>query len=910
MKRVLFALAAMLLLPICAFTEDFTYSGKIVDIAGEPVIGASIMVKGSTVGTVTDMNGDFSLVYNQAAATLEISYVGYKTIEVDSKAGEAVNLTMEEAAIEAGNVTVLGTRSLKRTATETPVPVDIIPIRQMTKSIGQTDLNQFLHYVAPSFNANKQSGADGADHIDPATLRGLGPDQTLVLINGKRLHQTSLINIYGTRGRGNTGTDLNSIPASAIDHIEILRDGASAQYGSDAIAGVINIVLKNSTDEFNGGLLVGGNVTGYGPSLKHDGVKLLDLQTDGLTVNPYFNYGWKFCHNSFMNITADLQIKKHTFRQNNEVVWPGENFRRRFGEGSMVSPSLYFNSGIQLCDDKKWNWYNYGGYNYRFTDAYAFSRDAGSSRNVDAIYPNGFDPIIQTKIHDANYTSGISGNIKTWNLDISNTYGLNRLMYFGDSTLNASLGNASPTQFEDGGFQFMQNTVNMGVTKNFEKVLKGLNFAAGVEYRMENYRIFAGEEASWQTYGPVIFSVDSLFDDQTQAFIGLDTTYRPGGAQGFPGFRPSDELNEFRHCFGLYADVELDVTKSFMMDAALRYEWYSDFGSTVNFKFATRYKVNDKFSLRASVSTGFRAPSLAQIYFNATYTDVVAGNIIDKVIANNKSAIAAALGVPGLQEEKSINASLGFTTRPAEGLSMTVDGYYVRVKDRIVLTGSFSADDPDIGADLQALNVGAAQFFTNALSTHTAGVDFVLSYSNTWGKHSLTSSLAANYNWMKLGDVTTNAKLAGKEDTYFGEREKSFLLASAPRSKFNLMLEYKCGKFFIQPRLNFFDMVKLINWRVYGDGDIADAALTAGDMDAYNAAITDTYKPKITLDLALGVDVTKNVAIVVGANNIIDTYPTAHDPGWTESGGMWDATQMGFGGAFYYGKIVMSFKNK
>ncbi len=908
MKRVIPAIIVFLLLPLCAFTEDFTYSGKVKDNTGEPVIGASVTVQGTTVGITTDVNGDFSLVYDKTNVVLEISYLGFTTKQIDAKAGEAIDASLEQEAIDVGNVTVVGTRSLKRTATETPVAVDIIPIKQLTRNNGQTDLNQILHYLAPSFNSNKQSGADGADHIDPATLRGLGPDQTLVLINGKRLHQSSLINIYGTRGRGNTGTDLNTIPASAIERIEILRDGASAQYGSDAIAGVINIVLKNSTDELSAGITVGGNVTGYGPPLKYNGTKLLDLHTDGLTINPYFNYGWKTCHNGFMNLTVDLLTKRHTYRQNNETVWPGENFRNRFGEASLVSPSIYINTGIGL--GKTWRAYAFGGYNTRFTDAYAFSRDAGSARNVISIYPNGFDPIIQTRLNDMNFTAGTSGNIKTWNLDISNTVGTNRLMYFGDSTLNASLESQSPTSFRDGGFQFLQNTVNVGVTKNFEKVLKGLNFAAGVEYRFENYRIIAGEEASWKTYGPVIFSVDSLFDDQTNAFIGLDTTYRPGGAQGFPGFRPSDELSKNRHAFGLYADVELDVTKAFLVTAALRYEYFNDFGSTVNFKFSTRYKVNDKFSIRASVSSGFRAPSLAQIYFRSTYTDVVAGQVIDKVIANNQSDIVKALGIPSLKQEKSINAALGFTTRPIDGLSMTVDAYYIRVKDRIVLTGTFSADDPDIGADLQALNVGGAQFFTNALSTHTAGVDFVMTYNHVWGKHSLTASLAANYNWMKLSKINTNAKLAGKEETYFGAREKGFLLASAPRSKINLTLEYRCGKLMIQPRVSFFDKVDLINWRAYGDGDIADAALAAGDMDAYNKSITDVYKAKVTLDFAVGVDITKNVSIVVGANNLLDIYPTAHDPGWSESGGMWDAVQMGFSGAFYYGKLILNFKNK
>lgn len=908
MKVQLKLLAIIFLFPFCLFAaESKVYKGTITDQKGQPVIGASVQLKGTEDGSTTDLMGVFTFSSVQQSGVLVISYIGYTTLEKDVISSENLSFVLEETPVSLKDVVVVGTRSLKRTAIETPVPIDIIQVRQMSKLMGQTDVNQLLQYVAPSFNSNKQSGADGADHIDPATLRGLGPDQTLVLINGKRLHQTSLINLYGTRGRGNTGTDLNTIPSSAIERIEVLRDGASAQYGSDAIAGVMNIVLKSSTDEFSGGVTVGANVTGYGPSLKVNGAKLLPRLNDGITTNINMNYGWKPCKNSFINFTLDIFHKQKTFRPNNTVIYP-DDFRKKFGEASNYGPSFFMNSSFGITD--KWSIYSFGGFNYRRTDAFAYSRDAGSSRNVVSIYPDGFDPHIQSIIYDGNYTLGTKGKIGpgAWELDLSNTFGINRMNYFGDGTLNASLEGNSPTHFDDGGFQFIQNTVNLGMSKNFEKVLKGLNFAAGTEYRLENYQIFAGEEASWKTYGAKEFSRDSLFDDMG-VFTGFDITYRPGGSQGFPGFRPSDEVNKNRHTFGIYSDVELDVTKSFLITGAIRYEYYNDFGSTVNFKFATRYKFGDKFTLRGSVSTGFRAPSLAQIYFQSTFTDVVAGTIVDKVISNNKSEIVKALGIPNLKQEKSLNASFGFTSRPANGLSITADGYFVGIKDRIVLTGAFSADDPDIGAALTALNVGAAQFFTNALDTKTFGVDVVIAYAHNWGKHNLNVTFAGNYNKMLLGKIKTSAALAGKEETYFGIRDKGFLLASAPRSKFNLSLEYKVGKFSIQPRLNFFDRVELINYRALGDGDIADAALAAGDTKAYNAAITDVYRPKVTLDLSMAYDVCKNVSLVFGSNNIIDTYPDHHDMGWSESGGMWDAAQMGFGGMFVYGKVLFNFKD-
>ncbi|HRH56344.1 MAG TPA: TonB-dependent receptor [Chitinophagales bacterium] len=895
-----------ILFPVYLFAaENNLFKGKVNDANGQPVIGASVQLKGTNLGTTTDLDGLFSFAAEQTSGTLIISYVGFNTLEKEATANVSFDIVLIETPVNLNDVMVVGTRSLKRTAIETAVPIDIIQVKQMSKLMGQTDVNQLLQYVAPSFNSNKQSGADGADHIDPATLRGLGPDQTLVLINGKRLHQTSLINLYGTRGRGNTGTDLNTIPASAIERIEVLRDGASAQYGSDAIAGVMNIVLKSNPNEFTGGITVGANVTGYGPTNKINGTKVLPRLNDGVTTNININYGWRPCKNSFVNFTIDVLSKKKTFRPNNTDLFP-DDYRKKFGEASNYGPSIYLNSSFGITD--KWSIYSFGGFNFRNTDAFAYTRDAESARNVTSIYPDGFDPHIQSKIYDGNYSLGAKGKIKTWELDLSNTFGINRMHYFGDGTLNASLEDASPTRFDDGGFQFIQNTVNLGVTKNFEKVLKGLNFAAGTEYRLENYQIFAGEEASWKTYGPVEFSRDSLFDDQGN-FTGFDITYRPGGSQGFPGFRPTDEVNENRHTVGLYTDVELDVTKSFLIAGAIRYEYYNDFGHTVNFKFATRYKFGEKFTLRGSVSSGFRAPSLAQIYFQSTFTDVVAGNIVDKVISNNKSDIVKALGIPSLKQEKSLNGSFGFTARPADGLSITADGYYVGIKDRIVLTGAFSADDPDIGPALTALNVGAAQFFTNALDTKTFGVDLVIAYNHAWKKHNLNITFAGNYNKMLLGKIKTSDLLAGKEDTYFGIRDKGFLLASAPRSKFNLAIEYKVGNFSIQPRINFFDKVELINYRAYGDGDIADAALAAGDMAAYNAAITDVYKPRVTLDLSMAYDVCKNVSLVFGSNNLLDAYPTAHDMGWSESGGMWDAAQMGFGGMFLYGKVLFNFKD-
>jgi iron complex outermembrane receptor protein len=413
-------------------------------------------------------------------------------------------------------------------------------------------------------------------------------------------------------------------------------------------------------------------------------------------------------------------------------------------------------------------------------------------------------------------------------------------------------------------------------------VAQGLNIAFGAEHRIETYQIVAGEEASYKTYGHPVFSV-----------ADADTIFRPGGSQGFPGFQPSNELKESRNNFGSYADFELDVTKKFVVNAAGRLEHYSDFGNTFNWKLASRYKISDFFSVRGSLSTGFRAPSLAQLYFNSTFTDIVAGQAVDKIIAKNNSPITRELGIPPLKQEVSTNGGLGFTAK-VKSFTLTVDGYYVKIKDRIVLTGSFYSDDDVIGTELASLNIGAAQFFTNAVNTTSKGVDAIISYSVALpGEQSLRFSAAANFNDMVIDKIYTNQKLQGKENTYFGLREQYFLLASAPKSKFNFSADYTNKGFFAGLKLTRFGEVKLVNWNDNGDS-VADP----GEVDTYN--------PKVTADLSVGYNL-KNFSFTLGGLNILNTYPDKQDPGLTESGGIWDCVQMGFSGAFYFAKVGFKF---
>jgi iron complex outermembrane receptor protein len=884
MKKAIFLLLFILIAHIAS--SQNVLKGKVTDEQQQPLHGVSIIEKGTANGVFTDENGNYSIKYKDENSVITFSFVGLNNQEITVGRQKEVNITLVSANV-LGMVEIVGSRRQNRTAVESVVPVDIIEVSRLVNTLGQPDVNQMLQYVAPSFNSNKQSGADGADHIDPATLRGLGPDQTLVLINGKRRHQSSLINLFGSRGRGNTGTDLNAIPISAIDHIEILRDGAAAQYGSDAIAGVINVVLKSTTDQFNAEYTTGyRNAT---PPGSYDVLKEPN-KFDGRLSQLSGNYGTKIGEGGFVNVTLDYSKLDHTFRRADPDKYPNGVYRNKFGDAANENFATYFNSSFNA--GKNTEIYMFGGYNYRFTDAYAFSRVADEERNVLAIYPHGFDPKIQSVITDKSISIGMKTLLGGWKIDLNNTYGSNNFHYMVDSTLNSSLMEKSPTRFDAGGFSLGQNTTVLDISRFYPQVMKGLNIAFGAEHRIEIYQIFAGEEGSYKTYGHPIFSIDTLLNDDGSV-ASVDTTFRPGGAQGFPGFQPANELKETRSNFGGYADVELDVTKQFVVSAAGRYEQYSDFGNTLNGKLAARYKLSDNFSLRGSVSSGFRAPSLAQLYFNTTFTDIVAGQAVDKIIAKNDSPITRELGIPPLKQEVSTNAGLGFTAR-VKALTLTVDAYYVKVKDRIVLTGSFYSDDDIIGDELKSLNIGAAQFFTNAVNTTSKGLDAILSYSLGFsGQQNLRFSLAANFNDMVIDKIYTNDKLQGKENTYFGLREQYFLLASAPKSKINFGVDYSNKNFFASLKLNRFGKVELINWN-----DNGDSVVDPGELDTYNA--------RLTADLSAGYNV-KNFTFTLGGVNILNAYPDKHDPGLTESGGIWDAVQMGFSGAFYFARVGFKF---
>ena len=778
-------------------------------------------------------------------------------------------------------VTVTGSRNKKRTAIDTPVPVDVIDVKQISQASGQVDVNQLLQFAAPSFNSNKQSGSDGADAVDPATLRGLGPDQTLVLLNGKRYHQSSLVNLFGTKGRGNSGTDMNTIPLDAIKRIEVLRDGASAQYGSDAIAGVINVILNDRKQGFEAKAFYGLNLF----RSPHGGNAVVsDKNLDGLTLDVSGNYGTKIGRNGgFLNVTGEVVSKGYAIRNANPELYTAP--RQRFGDAKSNNYYIFYNAEIPVS--AKTDLYSFGGFSYRNTDAYAWTRDAEADGNVPSIYPNGFNPIESTEIKDFTFNNGLKFKLANWDLDVFNAFGSNQFMYNINNTVNATLGANSKTSFDAGGHSLLQNTTGFNASKPFD-VLEGLNIALGAEFRYEQFKIIKGEEQSYSAYDINGNIVTASTPQNLLVINPLSGNVRPAGSQGFPGY--SSAVDQGRNNFAAYLDTELDVTKNWMISAAGRFENYNDFGSTINGKFSTRYKITKGFAFRGSVSTGFRAPSLVQKFYGLNFTNFQGGQLVTIQLASNDSALAKAVGIPQLKQEKSVNGSAGFTFN-SNKFTATVDGYYVKVKDRIVLTGNFDQSDDKIGQILIDNQIDQAQFFTNAIDTKTLGLDIILTYSENIGSGKLTSSFAANFNDMEITSVNTTPELKGKEDVYLSPREKAFILASAPKNKFNLSLNYKIHKFNTNLQLVRFDKVTLIGYN------------GADDFQKYGA--------KVTTDLSFGYDFSKNFNWTIGAKNIFNRYPNLQVPavsdGNTESGGIFDPVQMGFAGRQIFTRIHYTF---
>ncbi|SFD80257.1 TonB-dependent receptor plug domain-containing protein [Massilia yuzhufengensis] len=754
------------------------------------------------------------------------------------------------------SVSIVGSRRVgAASSTDTAVPVDFIPMTKATEQGGQFDLAQVLNNVSPSFNSTRQTGADGADLVDSAALRGLGSDQTLVLVNGKRRHTTALVNLFGARNRGNTGTDMNALPLMAIRNVQVLRDGAAAQYGSDAIAGVINIELKKS--------LGCESVLGYGQYSEGDGENWLASAYCGVAVG-----------GGVLGITGEYYDRGRSNRAE-------EGNPRIIGDTKAQNKTLYVNGEFPVGSGKL---YVTAGAQTRDASSAAFARgglgsDDIPSRNSAAMYPGGFVPFINGDVDDRWGTVGYRWRAGEWNADLSQTYGYNRLKYNIANTLNASIANLdlsrggrgiSPSSFDAGGFSFRQATTNLDVSRFYNGVANGMNLAFGLEHRRENYQIFAGETGSWI--------------DADGVGIGGNA-----GSQGFPGFQPGDQTDADRHSSAGYLDVEVDLTDRFKLQAALRHERYSDFGSTTTGKLAGAYRINPSVLLRGSASTGFRAPSLQQVYFSSTFTDFVSGQPLDVVLAPNGGPVANAAGIPQLKDEQSKSYTLGLTWSPGQGTSLTADLYRINIDDRIVLSGRFDADNyPALGATLQRLGVGQAQFFVNSVDTKTQGLDLTLSNRTDVGNGKLNTYLALNFSKTEVTGVHAPSALAGFEDVLLEARERLFIEEGAPRRKATLGFDYTLGQLETALRIVHFGPQTL--------GTFSGPPVP----DQY-------YKAKTSADLSFTWAFTEKTKFTVGGTNIFNVKPTVQDANETDNGFKYESVQFGLNGAALFARLSHRF---
>ena len=758
------------------------------------------------------------------------------------------------------SVSVVGSRRATSSSTDTVVPVDIIPMSKSTEQGGQFDLAQTLTYISPSFNSTRQSGSDGADLVDSAALRGLGSDQTLVLVNGKRRHTTALVNLFGARNRGNTGTDMNTIPLLAIKDVQVLRDGAAAQYGSDAIAGVIDIGLKKSKGC--------EAIAGFSEYSKRDGKNYLTSAYCGVEIG----------NGGVLGVTGEYLDRGRSNRADADNP-------RIIGDTKTKNQTVYLNGELPTVGTGKL--YFTAGAQTRNASSAAFARggigsDDIPSRNSAAMYPNGFVPFINADIDDRYATVGHRGTVGDWNMDVSQTYGYNKMKYNISHTINASIANKdllaggkgiSPDQFDAGGFSFQQLTTNLDLNHYYDGIVgDGLNVAFGAEYRSENYKIFAGEPGSYNDVDGIGFGGNA-------------------GSQGFPGFQPADQVNAKRHSTAAYLDLEADLSKAVKLQGALRYEKFSDFGSTVTGKLAGSVRVADSVLLRGSGSTGFRAPSLQQVYFSSTFTDFIGGVPTDVVLAPNGGAVANAAGIPKLKEEKSTSFTLGTTWTPNAAVSVTADLYDIKIKDRIVLSGRFNADTyPALAERLAKLGVGEAQFFVNSVDTKTQGLDLTASHKTSFGSNKLTTFLALNVSKTEVTGIHAPASLKGFEDVLLSEKERLYIEQGAPRSKATLGFDYVTGPWESD--------LKIIHF----------GPQTLGTFDGTAAGVPNQhYESKTSADLSFTYTINKNMKFTFGGNNIFNVKPTSQNPDETDNGFKYESVQFGLNGASYFGRLYVKF---
>ncbi|HEX5755113.1 MAG TPA: TonB-dependent receptor [Arenimonas sp.] len=792
-------------------------------------------------------------------------------------------------------VVVTGTRVSGRSATTTAAAVDVVTTAQIQRS-GVPELNQALAAALPSFNFPRPALSDGTDTVRPATLRGLAPDQTLVLVNSKRRHTASLVNINGTVGRGAAAVDLNTIPLSAVQSVEVLRDGASAQYGSDAIAGVINVLLRNA-DTGGGATLSYGwrdseyaTPTGTPPAgATWSAPAIIERRvSDGETLTVSAWKGLKLGAAGSLTLTAEYKDQQHTersgwdHRQQYPLVGGAfdpreaefERFNAWTGEPDVEQRTLFANASLDFASGARG--YGWASYQNRQARSAGFYRRALDSRNVIEIYPDGFLPIIAPDVDDASFAFGVEWQWGEWYMDSSLVWGRNEMAYTIENTLNASIGPSSKTVFDAGGFDYDQWVFNFSGVRGVEVDgwASALNVASGLEARREGYSIFAGEPDSYR-HGGVLLPGGSP---------------AAAGAQVFPGFQPSNELDEHRSAVGVYLDLEANPTEKLLASAAVRAEHYSDFGSNLSGKLAARYDFNPRLALRGSLQNGFRAPSPQQQFFTTTSTNFIDGVPFEITTFPATHAVAAALGAQPLEAEESVNASLGLVLSFG-AFSLTLDAYRIDIDNRIVLSENLTqANVRNYLAAQGFAGVGGARFFINGVDTETRGVDVVATWplDSDWGRFDFT--LAGNYSETEVTRVPETAELAALDPApeLFGRINVLTFEKSPPREK----------------------LAGVVNWQRDRWGATVKATHYGEVLNPGTSAANDFWlSAKVLVDFEGRFDLSDHLRLALGAENLFDRYPDASPASQNGTGNVPFSTRSPFGysGRFVYARLSCDF---
>ncbi|OQP59507.1 ferric enterobactin receptor [Niastella vici] len=845
MRKLMHAIqvVALLLLWTTTATAQGVLKGMVKSENGEPLANASIIVGGNKGGTSTDSTGGYRLSLPAGTYKLFVTSVGFNPYSLNVKIENGTitrDIVLQFAVADLSEVVVsVGSRASQRTFTTTPLPVDNINAAELQTS-GQISFDKALQLRVPSFNTVNTPVNDATSLLDPYEIRNMGPSRTLILINGKRKNPSSLVYIQTSPGRGETGADLAAIPTEAIKRVEILRDGASAQYGSDAIAGVMNVILKDRFDYTNFKIASG---------FTHKG--------DGFSILTSLNGGANFGSKGFLNYTINFQRENKTNRPG-KVDAEGDNndlsdgtstslqqvqaFLNRFPDAKNVNGTptntaakFLINAGIPVSENT--TFYANAAYVYKKVQSYAnyrtpyWKQDYGLLHAAGTEYI-GYGPTFEGDLNDYNATVGFKTLKNGWMHDISFTTGGNKQLYTVENTVNHSLGAKSPIRFKPGGYAFSHVVGNIDITK---EVTDKLNVGFGSEFRSENFQIFAGDTAS----------------------------YSGEGANSFPGVNEVNAIKVNRFNIGGYFDLSYDISKALLVNGTVRQEYYSDFGSAFVWKISSRAKLaGDKLTLRSSISTGFRAPSLHQINLQIAQQSFVPGQGIQtKGIVSNKSPQAHLLGVPALKPEKSVNFTAGFGLNPTKNFSITVDYYHIDIKDRIILSSNITntaAGNTELDDVLRNNGIVGVSFFTNGIRTKTEGIDVVANYKGiligSTGK--LTLNFAGNYTLKNEldGNVTNPKLISDAGQSTFDYIQEALLLTSRPKYKAVLGGDLVFNKWSFN-----------LNNTLFGP--------TTFRNDGLDKNLKLEFKTKVLTDINIGYQFSDRVNASIAVNNIFNITP-------------------------------------